>query len=129
MARYTYCIFEETKSCNDCGKCDICDLNPNKICNNCGKCLEKDGFDMRSVTIDGIAQEEEDITDFDMPDSTEDSEDSFVGDDDYDSTDNTEKIELIDDIEGLRDLLEDEEKASQYISEEYPGLIRLRKRN
>ncbi|KGK88555.1 hypothetical protein SDC9_201315 [bioreactor metagenome] len=126
MARYTYCIFEETKSCNDCGKCDICDLNPNKICNNCGKCLEKDGFDMRSVTIDGIAQEEEDITDFDMPDSTEDS---FVGDDDYDSTDNTEKIELIDDIEGLRDLLEDEEKASQYISEEYPGLIRLRKRN
>lgn len=124
MARYTYCIFEETKSCNDCGKCDICDLNPNKICNNCGKCLEKDGFDMRSITIDGIAQEEEDITDFDMPDSTEDS---FVGDDE-DIVD-TENIELIDDIEGLRELLEDEEKASQYISEEYPGLIRLRKRN
>lgn len=126
MSRYTYCIFEETKSCNDCGKCDICDLNPNKICNNCGKCLEKDGFDMRSVTIDGIAQEEEDITDFDMPDS---NEDSFVGDDDYDATDNTEKIELIDDIEGLRDLLEDEEKASQYVYEEFPGLIRLRKNN
>ncbi|MBE6068169.1 MAG: hypothetical protein E7211_10845 [Clostridium lundense] len=121
MSRYTYCIFEETKSCNDCGKCDICDLNPNKICNNCGKCLEKDGFDMRSVTIDGIAQEEEDITDS--------TEDSFVGDDDYDATDNTEKIELIDDIEGLRDLLEDEEKASQYVYEEFPGLIRLRKNN
>lgn len=125
MARYTYCIFEETKSCNDCGKCDICDLNPNKICNNCGKCLEKDGFDMRSITIDGIAQEEEDITDFDMPDSTQDS---FVGDgEDY--INDSENIELIDDIEGLRELLEDEEKASQYISEEYPGLIRLRKRN
>ncbi|MBM7869044.1 hypothetical protein JOC70_000513 [Clostridium pascui] len=125
MARYTYCIFEETKSCNDCGKCDICDLNPNKICNNCGKCLEKDGFDMRSITIDGIAQEEEDITDFDMPDSTKDS---FVGDDE-DYINDSENIELIDDIEGLRELLEDEEKASQYISEEYPGLIRLRKRN
>lgn len=125
MARYTYCIFEETKSCNDCGKCDICDLNPNKTCNNCGKCLEKDGFDMRSITIDGIAQEEEDITDFDMPDSTEDS---FVGDDE-DYINDSENIELIDDIEGLRELLEDEEKASQYISEEYPGLIRLRKRN
>lgn len=125
MARYTYCIFEETKSCNDCGKCDICDLNPNKICNNCGKCLEKDGFDMRSITIDGIAQEEEDITDFDMPDSTEDS---FVGDDE-DYINDSENIELIDDIEGLRELLEDEEKASQYISEEYPGLIRLKKRN
>lgn len=125
MSRYKYCIFEETKACNDCGKCDICDLNPNKICNNCGKCLEKDGFDMRSVTIDGIAQEDEDITDFDMLDSTEGS---FVGDAEEDVND-SENIELIDDIEGLRELLEDEEKASQYISEEYPGLIRLRKKN
>lgn len=125
MSRYKYCIFEETKACNDCGKCDICDLNPNKICNNCGKCLEKDGFDMRSITIDGIAQEDEDITDFDMLDSTEDS---FVGDAEEDVND-SENIELIDDIEGLRELLEDEEKASQYISEEYPGLIRLRKKN
>lgn len=125
MARYTYCIFEENKTCNDCGKCDICDLNANKICNSCGKCLERDGFDMRSVTIDGIAQEEEDITDFDMPDS---SESSLVGDNEEDIID-TENIELIDDIEGLRDLLDDEEKASQYLYEEFPGLIRLRKKN
>lgn len=125
MAKYTYCIFEEGKSCSDCGKCDICDLNPNRICNNCAKCLEKDGFDMRSITIDGIAQEEEDITDFDMPNSTDNS---LVGDDEEGITD-TENIELIDDIEGLRELLEDEEKASQYTYEEFPGLIRLRKNN
>lgn len=28
--------------CNDCGECDVCDLDSNKICDNCGKCIEDD---------------------------------------------------------------------------------------
>ena len=31
---------DEKKICDDCGECDICDLDPKKICDNCGKCIE-----------------------------------------------------------------------------------------
>lgn len=32
-------VLDETKDCDNCMECEICDLDPNKICDNCGKCL------------------------------------------------------------------------------------------
>lgn len=37
--------------------------------------------------------------------------------------------ELIEDIDGLSELLEDEENLEEYFVEEFPGLYRLKKRN
>lgn len=36
------CVLYVDKICDDCGECDICDLDPNKICDNCGKCIDYD---------------------------------------------------------------------------------------
>ncbi|HBF37675.1 MAG TPA: hypothetical protein DDW50_10175 [Firmicutes bacterium] len=33
------CLLDNSKECNDCGECEICDLDPNKICDNCCRCL------------------------------------------------------------------------------------------
>ena len=46
------CILDETKDCDNCMECEICDLNPNKICDNCGKCL--DIKDFASIKIDRV---------------------------------------------------------------------------
>ncbi|MBQ4542911.1 MAG: hypothetical protein IJA19_01945 [Clostridia bacterium] len=34
------CVLYEEKICDNCGECDICDLDPEKICDNCGKCID-----------------------------------------------------------------------------------------
>lgn len=36
------CVLYDDKICNNCGECDVCDLDKNKICDNCGKCIEPD---------------------------------------------------------------------------------------
>ena len=46
-------VLDETKLCDDCGECAVCDLDPNKLCDNCMKCL-KTGADYNAVEIDEI---------------------------------------------------------------------------
>ncbi len=36
-----YCIFDETKKCDQCEECYRCDLDPTKICDNCGACIDE----------------------------------------------------------------------------------------
>ena len=48
-----YCVLDETKICNDCGECSVCDLDPNKICDNCMKCVNT-GAAYNAVEIDEI---------------------------------------------------------------------------
>lgn len=50
-----YCILDESKHCNDCGECDVCDLNSNKKCDNCGQCIAFED-DYVSIKIDEIIQ-------------------------------------------------------------------------
>ena len=38
-------------------------------------------------------------------------------------------MEFIDDVEGLSDILKDEEKSKDLLYEEFPGLIRIRKKH
>lgn len=36
------CVLYEDKICDNCGECDMCDLDPDKVCDNCGKCIDYD---------------------------------------------------------------------------------------
>ena len=53
ISRKAYTIIIDTNKCDNCGECEMCDLNPEKICDNCGKCIETDG-DYGSLQIDDI---------------------------------------------------------------------------
>ncbi len=46
MNNKDFCILEldEKRKCDNCGECDICDLNRNKKCDNCMECI----FDVES---------------------------------------------------------------------------------
>ncbi|MBI6872478.1 hypothetical protein [Clostridium aciditolerans] len=152
------CIFSNKKSCNDCGECEKCDLNANKKCNNCGKCLEMEGYDMKAIKIDEIIEDDLDskeakielennkefvaptTSENDMKEVEEEFEqreelyDEYI--DDYEVIKEKEdedvwndNIEYIDDIDGLNELLEDEDKLKELTSEEFPGFIRFKGRN
>ena len=30
-----YCVLEDDKLCTNCGRCNMCDLDPEKVCYNC----------------------------------------------------------------------------------------------
>ena len=47
------CIFDETKECDGCMECEVCDLDPSKPCTNCGKCIMPDN-DFVSIKIDKV---------------------------------------------------------------------------
>ncbi|WP_234120751.1 hypothetical protein [Clostridium hydrogenum] len=131
------CVLNSNKVCDDCGECDKCDLNPEKICNNCGKCLNIDGFDTRSIRIDDVIEDETEIKKYEEElDEEETEETNLVNenellndyDDDYVNTDDKEvDLELIDDIDGLNEILEDEEKRTKYTEETYPGMFVIKK--
>ena len=57
-----YCILDETKICDDCRECDMCDIDPSKVCDNCGKCIEITE-DKRTIEIDKIYMFEDDYKD------------------------------------------------------------------
>lgn len=52
MAYKNECVLE-AKECNDCGQCEVCDLDPDKICDNCCKCIDGDA-DFRGIYVDDI---------------------------------------------------------------------------
>lgn len=116
------CVFDLKKTCNNCGECMICDLDRKKKCDNCGACLEMEGHDMKEVQIDEIIDELEEVdNELEVP----------VIKDDLTAEEDVADFELIDDIEGLDEILEelkggDKSEKLSYI-EEYPGLILKRK--
>jgi hypothetical protein len=44
------CVLDAAKECNDCGECEICDLDQNKICDNCCRCLGDADYNAVEVT-------------------------------------------------------------------------------
>lgn len=130
------CIFDITTSCNNCGDCDRCDLDKNKVCNNCGDCLNLDK-DKKSILIDGIIEDpeevkklEEDNYDYDKEDSSDEIFNDY--DEDYvrdEKDDMPIDIELIDDIDGLKEMLEsdNENERSKIVEEKYPGFFVIKK--
>lgn len=58
-----YCELED-KLCNDCGECDLCDLDNEKICDNCCKCIDNaEAHEYKGVHIDKVVVKDEDIFD------------------------------------------------------------------
>jgi len=150
------CIFNNKKICNDCGDCEVCELNSNKKCDNCGKCLELEGFDVKAIKIDEVfedagtgkldddiynmdkiddsAIEEENLNNKDEVASEIETYEAFLAEEEKEKLnkdkyipENNEVWEFIDDIDGAKELLEDEEDNSEFLQEEFPGLIRLKK--
>ena len=133
------CVLNLNKICDNCGECDICDLDQNKACNNCGKCLNINGFDTRSIKIDDVIDDEAEAKKFEEEAKKDENVDEVYSanevellndyNDDYVDTDKKEEIdfELIDDIDGLNEILEDEEKRKKYIDETYPGMFVIKK--
>lgn len=113
-----YCIFNEKKICDDCNECNVCDLNPKKKCNNCCKCLELEGYDMKAIKIDEILENEEDLEEYE---TKEYNTNSYMKNEKIQES----TIEFIDDIDGLREILDNKSKFNKMIHEEYPGLIKI----
>lgn len=114
------CIFEKDKICNDCGECDRCDLNPDKICNNCGTCLKLEGYDIRSIQIDEIMDDDDKNIDLE--------EDGYVMEKQAKSEvdEDDPEWEFIDDIKDISELIK-EQKNNKELIEEFPGFFRLNK--
>ncbi|NFF71535.1 hypothetical protein FCV11_10625 [Clostridium botulinum] len=127
------CILEVNKECNDCGECNKCDLNPNKKCNNCGKCLEKEGYDTKAINIEQIFEEddddfiEEEFNEVGEPDNAVDID--TLAEVKKNLKDSDVKIEYIDDIDGLKELIDDDTNTNSLINEIFPGFIVLNKSN
>lgn len=142
------CIFSSEKICTNCGECDTCELDSNKKCNNCGKCLEMEGYDMRAIKIEGILDNKDEIDDYENEVSKENKSASteHLNECHYHLQDNINKtieeqndqkyedvfdkcnIEYINDIDGLNEILENEEDLKKLTQEEYPGLIKIKSR-
>ncbi|MBP1745375.1 MAG: hypothetical protein H6Q58_2353 [Firmicutes bacterium] len=117
------CIFTENKICDNCGDCETCDLSPLKICDNCGKCLGGEGdYASKAVEIDEIIEGDY----FEEPEqySGEAGEEKAAEIDE--GLEEELEVELIDDIEGLRELLENKAHSEKYTKEEFPGFIRFK---
>lgn len=110
------CILDNNKNCDNCGDCEVCDLDSKKICDNCGKCLGENDFETRALMVDEIIEDPEELeTDIEVIEITGEEEDE------------TDRFVLIDDIEGLTELLENKNHSEKYTVEEFPGLIRFKK--
>lgn len=46
------CVLEE-RICNNCGECDLCDLDSAKVCDNCMKCVLPEE-DYKGIIIEKI---------------------------------------------------------------------------
>lgn len=49
------CVLED-KECIECGKCNMCDLDPTKVCDNCCKCIEVSA-DYGEILIDAVFED------------------------------------------------------------------------
>ncbi|MBU3191963.1 hypothetical protein K9O30_21360 [Clostridium bowmanii] len=171
------CIFNDRKICNNCGECEVCELDSNKKCNNCGKCLELEGYDVKAINIDEVFEDEviegldndfydkneidlsevkeeleedseneihelqnskelqdskeltkaEELAQLEKYDLLleEEEEQSKLNEDGF-IPENDEVWEYIDDINGITELLENEEDNEELLHEEFPGLIRVK---
>ncbi|AKA68579.1 hypothetical protein [Clostridium scatologenes] len=129
------CIFNSNKDCTNCGECDRCDLNPQKKCTNCGKCLELEGYDIKAIKIDEILEDKVDAEELQEENenhyhlNNKKTEDDSEENSDLENTKSEnldDNMEYIDDVEGLREIIEDEGAFKDLTYEEFPGLIRFK---
>ncbi len=50
------CILYDNKICDNCGECNMCDLDPKKVCDSCGACLEMDD-EYKTLDVDLVYED------------------------------------------------------------------------
>ncbi len=50
------CILYDNRMCDNCGECNMCDLDPKKVCDSCGACLDMDD-DYNTLDIDLVMED------------------------------------------------------------------------
>jgi len=119
------CIFQDNKICDNCGDCNSCDLDQSKICDSCGKCLGgEEDFASKAVEIDEII-EDDNVEDMEFDTDMEESGGAVSEDEDFEEE---LEVEFIDDVDGLRELLDNKAYADKYTMEDFPGFIKFRKK-
>lgn len=149
------CTLDETKLCDDCGECSKCLIDPNKECDNCGDCVKPHYLGARKITIENIedafvseaninniteedifehfilhdVKDEESLIDKEFSQEELDILEKAIEDykSDVEADENGIEIEHIEDIDGLSDLISDEENHGKSIVEEFPGLLKFDK--
>lgn len=53
MEKGKKCVLYDNKLCDECGECEMCDLDPKKKCDSCGKCIDS-GNDYNTMDVDLI---------------------------------------------------------------------------
>ena len=53
------CILYDNRMCDNCGECNMCDLDPKKVCDSCGACLDMDD-DYNTLDIDLVMEDNDD---------------------------------------------------------------------
>lgn len=137
------CIFNEKKTCTNCGECNVCEHNRDKICDNCGKCLEIEGYDVKAIKIDEVFENEkedklevdlENFSDFDTEEFEDDLSESEENEESQeelpyiDALDDENNWEFISDIDGMDELMEETDK-NDILFEQSPGLFVINKKN
>lgn len=104
------CILYDNKICDNCGECNMCDLDPKKVCDSCGACLDMDD-EYNTMDIDLVMEESDDPEMLSFEEMFPD--DAFGGDrsgwDDEDDEDYDEGYEDEDDYDNRDGFYEDEE--------------------
>ncbi|MGH4123886.1 MAG: hypothetical protein ACREV6_13245 [Clostridium sp.] len=140
------CELNSNKKCNNCGKClelegyDVKAIKIDEVfeAEELEEELEDDFYDKDVINLSEAEENNSENENQELPES-----EKLIEFEDYDSLlaekeqsnldkndfipENNEVWEYIDDIEGAKELLEDEEDNSELLHEEFPGLIRLKK--
>lgn len=140
------CELNSNKKCNNCGKClelegyDVKAIKIDEVfeAEELDEELEEDFNDEKEINlfhteknnseneIDVLAKSEELLKLQEYDSLLSEKEHTNLNKDDL-IPENDEVWEYIDDIEGVKDLLENEEENSEFLHEEFPGLITLKK--
>ncbi|WP_026882230.1 hypothetical protein [Clostridium akagii] len=128
------CVLDSTKKCNECGTCDKCDLNPEKICDSCGECINLELGEKKEILIDKILEDPDEIKEYEEGFSDDESglDENLLDDydDDYvrdEKDDLPYDLQLIDDIDGLSEMIDEDRKAKQLLEEKSPGFFVVKK--
>jgi len=144
------CDLNSNKKCNNCGKClekdgfDMKGIKIDEVIENEGEAKEYNNEAEESLntyhshdnhyqiqednlTEEGVCDEtirEDYLNDYDeYKEETKKTLEELYAEDDFED----ENIEYIDDVAGLNELLEDDERLSKIAYEEFPGFIRIKK--
>jgi len=142
------CELNSKKKCNNCGKClelegyDVKAIKIDEVfeAEELEEDLEDDFCDKNEIDLEEkldnienvievneLSKSEELIKFEDYDLLLEDKERSKLSKEEF-IPENDEVWEYIDDVEGVKELLENEEENSELLHEEFPGLITLKKR-